>query len=187
MAINYELINKGGISLSTNFELLSDKPLDARQSVPTLEGLQNLIDNGAAYDGMVVYVSDQKTHYKIQLTEENTVLYRELNLTEAELKALIASETAGSFEDTSKAIDTLKDELTETIATSEQNAKTHSTSEILAAFAKFLSQENPPVSMENLTTLAEILANYATKQYVEDNKLDANFSVEEDTLILDLD
>ena len=26
MAINYELLNKGGISLGTNFELLSEKP-----------------------------------------------------------------------------------------------------------------------------------------------------------------
>ena len=37
MAINYDLINRGGISLSANFELLSETPLDARHVVPTFE------------------------------------------------------------------------------------------------------------------------------------------------------
>lgn len=106
MAINYELLNKGGISLSTNFELLSNKPLDARQVIPTLEGLQNLIENGAAYEGLVAYVESQKTHYKVQSTEEGTLTYREYNFTEDELKALIASETTGSFDAAGQAIET---------------------------------------------------------------------------------
>jgi hypothetical protein len=109
MAINYDLINKGGISLSANFELLSEKPLDARQVVPNIEGLQNLIDNAAAYEGMVVYIVDQKTHYKVHCVEYNGVKYygyRELNLTEDELKALIASETTGSFDAAEQAIET---------------------------------------------------------------------------------
>ena len=41
MAVNYELLNKGGISLSTNFDAIIDKPLDARQVVPSFEGLQS--------------------------------------------------------------------------------------------------------------------------------------------------
>lgn len=63
MAIDYELLNKGGISLGTNFELLSEKPLDCRLSVPSLNGLQNYIENAAAYEGMIVYVEDQRKHY----------------------------------------------------------------------------------------------------------------------------
>lgn len=100
MAINYDLINKGGISLSANFELLSEKPLDARQVVPTLEGLQNLIDNAATYEGMIVYVKDQKTYYKITCFEYDGTKYylrKKLVLGEDELKDLIVSETAENF------------------------------------------------------------------------------------------
>ena len=58
MAINYELLNKGGISLGTNFELLSEKPLDSRLVVPSLDGLQNYIDNAAAYS--LKFLSDEE-------------------------------------------------------------------------------------------------------------------------------
>ena len=107
MAINYNLINKGGISLSANFELLSEKPLDARHVVPTFEGLQNYIDNGAAYEGMIVYVSDQQVHYRVEATDGG-LSYRELNWTDEELKALIASETVESFNAMAEAIATEK-------------------------------------------------------------------------------
>jgi hypothetical protein len=107
MAINYDLINRGGISLSANFELLSEKPLDARHVVPTFEGLQNYINNGAAYEGMIVFVSDQRRHYRVE-TIEGILSYRELTWTAEELKALIASETVEAFESAAEAIATEK-------------------------------------------------------------------------------
>ena len=97
MAINYELINKGGISLGTNFELLSEKPLDSRLVVPSLAGLQNYIDNAAAYEGMIVFDKDTKKTYQVQ-TIDGVLSYREFGINENELKDLIAAETAAAME-----------------------------------------------------------------------------------------
>lgn len=97
MAINYELLNKGGISLGTNFELLSEKPLDSRLVVPSLDGLQNYIDNAAAYEGMIAYVTSEKKHYEVKIID-GVLSYRPFGLTDAELKALIASETTAAME-----------------------------------------------------------------------------------------
>ena len=97
MAINYELINKGGISLGTNFELLSEKPLDSRLVVPSLAGLQNYIDNAAAYEGMIVFDKDTKMTYQVQIID-GVLSYREFGITENELKELIAAETTAAME-----------------------------------------------------------------------------------------
>lgn len=97
MAINYELINKGGISLGTNFELLSEKPLDSRLVVPSLAGLQNYIDNAAAYEGMIVFDKDTKKTYQVQ-TIDGVLSYREFGVNENELKDLIAAETTAAME-----------------------------------------------------------------------------------------
>ena len=94
MAINYELINKGGISLGTNFELLGEKPLDARLVVPSLDGLAHLITEKAAYAGMIVYVTAEDKHY--QVNADGT--YREFGITADELKNLIATETTAAME-----------------------------------------------------------------------------------------
>lgn len=97
MAINYELLNKGGISLGTNFELLSEKPLDSRLVVPSLNGLQNYIDNAAAYEGMIVYVSGEKKHYEVK-TIDGVLSYRPFGLTEAELNDIITNATTAAME-----------------------------------------------------------------------------------------
>ena len=97
MAINYELLNKGGISLGTNFELLSEKPLDSRLVVPSLSGLQNYIDNAAAYEGMIVFDQTTKKTYQVQ-TINGVLSYREFGINEDELKKLIAAETTAAME-----------------------------------------------------------------------------------------
>ena len=97
MAINYELINKGGISLGTNFELLSEKPLDSRLVVPSLAGLQSYIDNAAAYEGMIVFDKDTKKTYQVQIID-GALSYREFGINKSELKDLIASETTAAME-----------------------------------------------------------------------------------------
>lgn len=97
MAINYELINKGGISLGTNFELLSEKPLDSRLVVPSLDGLQNYIDSAAAYEGMIAYVSSEKKHYEVKIID-GVLSYRPFGLTEAELNDLITNATTAAME-----------------------------------------------------------------------------------------
>ena len=97
MAINYELLNKGGISLGTNFELLSEKPLDSRLVVPSLEGLQNYIDNAAAYEGLIAYVSSEKKHYEVKVID-GVLSYRPYGLTEAELNDIITNSTTAAME-----------------------------------------------------------------------------------------
>lgn len=97
MAINYELINKGGISLGTNFELLSEKPLDSRLVVPSLDGLQNYIDSAAAYEGMIVYVSSEKKHYEVKVIE-GVLSYRPFGLTDIELNDIITNATTAAME-----------------------------------------------------------------------------------------
>lgn len=97
MAINYELLNKGGISLGTNFELLSEKPLDSRLVVPSLDGLQNYIDNAAAYEGLIAYVSSEKKHYEVKVID-GVLSYRPFGLTEAELNNLITNATTAAME-----------------------------------------------------------------------------------------
>jgi hypothetical protein len=97
MAINYELINNGGISLGTNFELLSEKPLDSRLVVPSLDGLQNYIDSAAAYEGMVAYVSSEKKHYEVKVID-GVLSYRPFGLTETELNDLIINATTAAME-----------------------------------------------------------------------------------------
>lgn len=97
MAINYELINKGGISLGTNFELLSEKPLDSRLVVPSLDGLQNYIDSAAAYEGMIAYVSSEKKHYEVK-TIDGVLSYRQFGLTNDELNDMITNATTAAME-----------------------------------------------------------------------------------------
>lgn len=94
MAINYELINKGGISVNGNFGLLSEIPLDARLVIPTLDGLQNLIDNAAAYVGMIAYITSEGKHYQVNADGS----YREFGINQEELEDLIATATIAAME-----------------------------------------------------------------------------------------
>ncbi len=65
MAINYELLNSGAMTVGGGFNLYSKNPLDSRLVIPGFEGLQTLIDNGAAYAGMVTYVTSEKRLYEV--------------------------------------------------------------------------------------------------------------------------
>lgn len=94
MAINYELINKGGISLGTNFELLGEKPLDSRLVVPSLNGLTHLIAEKAAYAGMIVYVTSEDKHYQVNADGS----YRQFGLTTEELNNIITDATTAAME-----------------------------------------------------------------------------------------
>lgn len=97
MAINYELLNKGGISLSTNFDAIVDKPLDARQVVPSFDGLQNLIDNGGAFAGMITYVTSEKRIYEVY-DDNGTLKYKAHSYTEEELRSIIGQQTTAAME-----------------------------------------------------------------------------------------
>jgi hypothetical protein len=97
MAINFEKINAGGISLMANFGYYGDKPLDSRLVIPSLEGLTTLIENGAAYEGMIVFDKTTKKTYQVQ-TIDGILSYREFGINEDELKALIAAETTAAME-----------------------------------------------------------------------------------------
>ena len=97
MAINFDVINKGAISLNDNFYLLAEKPLDSRGVVKTLDGIQTLIDNGAAYAGMVTYVTSEKRLYEVY-DDNGTLKYKAHAYTEDELKALIGQQTTAAME-----------------------------------------------------------------------------------------
>jgi hypothetical protein len=94
MAINYELINKGGISLGTNFDLMGEKPLDTRLVLPDLVGLEHLITEKAAYVGMIAYITSEDKHYQVNADGS----YREFGINRQELEDLIATATIAAME-----------------------------------------------------------------------------------------
>ena len=53
-----------GIVLAGGFDLQAKAPLDSRQSVPSLAGLTALINGNACYEGMIVYVEEDKKTYQ---------------------------------------------------------------------------------------------------------------------------
>ncbi len=55
MAIENTYLLGKNITLGCGFDLQAKAPLDSRQTVPAFAGLQALIDNNAAYEGMIVY------------------------------------------------------------------------------------------------------------------------------------
>lgn len=97
MAIEKTYLLGKNITLGCGFDLQAKAPLDSRQTVPYFAGLQALIDNNAAYEGMIVYDEETKKTYQAQMTED-VLKFREFGLTAEELKNLIASETTAAME-----------------------------------------------------------------------------------------
>ena len=97
MAIDFSKINGGDISLMANFGYYGDRPLDARQVVPALDGIQTLIDNDAAYAGMVTYVTSEERLYEIY-DNEGILSYRPLTYTQAELNEIVGQVATAAME-----------------------------------------------------------------------------------------
>ena len=97
MAIEKTYLLGKNITLGCGFDLQAKAPLDSRQTVPEYAGLQALIDGNAAYEGMIVYDEETKKTYQAQLVD-GALAFREFGINEAELKALIASETTAAME-----------------------------------------------------------------------------------------
>lgn len=97
MAIEKTYLLGKNITLGCGFDLQAKAPLDSRQVVPEYDGLQALIDGNAAYEGMIVYDEGTKKTYQAQLVD-GVLAFREFGINEAELKALIASETTAAME-----------------------------------------------------------------------------------------
>ena len=53
-----------GIGVASGFGLQAQAPLDVRFAVASLEDRNNLIKQNAAYEGLIVYVSEDKSFYK---------------------------------------------------------------------------------------------------------------------------
>lgn len=51
------ITDKKGINVTSGFKLISSNPIDARYVVEDEEELQSIIDNGAAYNGLEVWVN----------------------------------------------------------------------------------------------------------------------------------
>lgn len=97
MAIENTYLLGKNITLGCGFDLQAKAPLDSRQTVPAFAGLQALIDNNAAYEGMIVYDEETKKTYQAQIVDD-VLKFREFGINEAELKDLIASETTAAME-----------------------------------------------------------------------------------------
>lgn len=97
MAIENTYLLGKNITLGCGFDLQAKAPLDSRQTVPAFAGLQALINDNAAYEGMIVYDEETKKTYQA-LIIDGVLKFREFGLTDAELKALIASETTAAME-----------------------------------------------------------------------------------------
>ena len=97
MAIDFSKLTAGGISLMANFGYYGDKPLDSRLVVPSLAGLETLIANEGAYEGMIAYVTSEKKHYQVA-TIDGVISYKEFGMTREELEAIIASATTAAME-----------------------------------------------------------------------------------------
>lgn len=67
------ILDKKGISVTSGFKLVSGQPLDARIVVDDLDGLQDLINNGATYEGIVVYVKSEQQLKQYNGSEWNNV------------------------------------------------------------------------------------------------------------------
>ena len=97
MAIDFSKVNAGGITLMDNFGYYGDRPLDSRSVVPSLEGLQNLMDNGAAYAGMITYVTSEERLYEVY-DNEGALAYRPLTYTQAELNDIVGQVATAAME-----------------------------------------------------------------------------------------
>lgn len=97
MAIENTYLLGKNITLGCGFDLQAKAPLDSRQTVPTFAGLQALIDNNAAYEGMIVYDEGTKKTYQALIIDD-VLKFREFGPTVDELKDLISSETTAAME-----------------------------------------------------------------------------------------
>lgn len=61
--------DKKGIALAGGFKLQAESPLDARQQVDTIADRDELVTIHAAWEGMVVYVKEEKKSYEYQGTK----------------------------------------------------------------------------------------------------------------------
>lgn len=61
--------DKKGIVVTSPFKLLSGVPLDGRVSVETIEERDSIVSSHAAYEGLLVYVKEQKSLYLYQGAE----------------------------------------------------------------------------------------------------------------------
>ena len=105
-----------GITLASGFDLGAKAPLDSRYTVAKFEDLQAHVDGNRAYEGMLVYVEEDKKVYQYTLI----VIDEETGDTELQWKVFYA--TPEDLEDISNRIGTprvLDDDETEEIETKE--------------------------------------------------------------------
>ena len=89
------------MATSAGFDFLAAAPLDLRDTVPNLNGLDELIANGAVYEGMVVYVESTQTNYQYLPTGVDGALqFSEFagGVDEDTLNELIANATMAAME-----------------------------------------------------------------------------------------
>lgn len=63
------ITDKKGINVTSGFKLVSGQPLDARLIAVDETDLQSLVDNGAVYDGMIVWVQSLNKYMSYNGTE----------------------------------------------------------------------------------------------------------------------
>ena len=108
-----------GIGLAAGFDLGAQKPLDSRLAVNTIAERDAHVENNRAYEGMIVYVSEEKKTYQlVQGNEEGQLVWQELTKKEQDrldaLEAMLAGgegAEGGALGALQDAIDAINDKL----------------------------------------------------------------------------
>jgi hypothetical protein len=162
---------KGFISFPNGFQLLSDQPLDARYCGEDLEFLQSIIDIGAAYPGLKVFIiSENKSYiYRKDSTGNYKFEVESIEFTEEEKLALssgITKDKVKQFESKyslprtgipeSDLSSDIKDKLKKI-----DDAVTVETDPTVPAWAK--SKDKPSYSLSEIQGLPEALGDKVSK------------------------
>lgn len=154
-----------GITVASGFDLGAKSPLDSRIVVNTVEELNAHVTNNRAYDGMVVYVIEDKTTYQY-LDGEWVIFGAEVidNLaSNSTIKGLSANQGRVLDEKISAVNDEVKQVSNEL---SNVNEKLDNIGETLEHTHDYNELTNKPTIPSRVSQLTND-ANYATKEYVD--------------------
>lgn len=154
-----------GITVASGFDLGAKSPLDLRIVANTVEERDAHVTNNRAYDGMVVYVIEDKTTYQY-LDGEWVIFGAEVidNLaSDSTIKGLSANQGRVLDEKISVVNDEVKQVSNELSSVNEKLDNIGETLEHTHDYNELINKPNIPSKVSQLTNDA----NYATKEYVD--------------------
>lgn len=154
-----------GITVASGFDLGAKSPLDSRIVANTVEERDAHVTNNRAYDGMVVYVIEDKTTYQY-LDGEWVIFGAEVidNLaSDSTIKGLSANQGRVLDEKISAVNDEVKQVSNELFSVNEKLDNIGETLEHTHDYNELINKPNIPSRVSQLTNDV----NYATKEYVD--------------------